>query len=339
MYMIFASLAPIFLIIFVGFIIERIHYLPESTGDGLSYFAINICIPCLLFHIMSTTTPEQFSQGNWWLGMIGSQVGALALFFCLERYLRKKDVGPSMISSLSCVFCNAGFVGLSVIINLFPDNPKALSGAGLSVVACNVVVVIGQMVMLGRSRQKKMPDGRHINFVIPLRIRIWRFIRRFILGNSLVMATVFGLSIAFLEIPLWEPLDKACAMLGYVSPTCMLFALGFSLRKNLREAFKSHSISLGHQIWMMGWRLVGLPLVTLAALSLLDCDPVMITVSVIMMATGTAVMVASLAQVYQAVPGQASLTVAVTNILSLFSLMGAIWLLTWLELMPPMAVL
>lgn len=193
--------------------------------------------------------------------------------------------------------------------------------------------------MLGWSRQKKMPDGRHINFVIPLRIRIWRFIRRFILGNSLVMATVFGLSIAFLEIPLWEPLDKACAMLGYVSPTCMLFALGFSLRKNLREAFKSHSISLGHQIWMMGWRLVGLPLVTLAALSLLDCDPVMITVSVIMMATGTAVMVASLAQVYQAVPGQASLTVAVTNILSLFSLMGAIWLLTWLELMPPMAAL
>ena len=54
---------------------------------------------------------------------------------------------------------------------------------------------------------------------------------------------------------------------------------------------------------------------------------------------GAGTMGASLAQVYQAVPGQASLTVAVTNILSLFSLMGAIWLLTWLELMPPMAAL
>ena len=45
-------------------------------------------------------------------------------------------------------------------------------------------------------------------------------------------------------------------------------------------------------------------------------------------------MVASLAQVYGAVPGQAALTVAVTNILSLFSLMAAIALLTWLNLMP-----
>ncbi len=336
MYMIFASLAPIFIIILAGFIIERINYLPESTGDGLSFFAINICIPCLLFHIMCTTTPEQFSQGNWWLGMLGTQVGGLALFFCLEHYLRHKEVGPSMISSLSCVFCNAGFVGLSVILNLFPDNAQAISGAGLSVVACNAVVVIGQMVMLGWSRQRKMPDGRHIHFAIPLRIRIWRFIRRFILGNSLIMATIFGLSIAFLEIPLWEPLDKACAMLGYVSPTCMLFALGFSLRRNLREAFKSHSISIGHQIWLIGWRLVGIPLVTLVVLLLLDCDPTMITVSVIMMATGTAVMVASLGQVYQAVPGQAALTVAVSNILSLFSLMGAICLLTKMDLMPPM---
>ena len=112
----------------------------------------------------------------------------------------------------------------------------------------------------------------------------------------------------------------------------MLFALGFSLRRNLTEAFRGHSIHMGHQLWMRAWRLVGMPLVVLAALLLLDCNPLWISVSVIMMATGTAIMVASLAQVYGAVPGQAALTVAVTNILSLFSLMAAIALLTWLNL-------
>ena len=190
------------------------------------------------------------------------------------------------------------------------------------------------MTLLGWYRRKQMPDGRHIHFDIPRRLRIWRFVRHFILGNPIFMATALGLSIAISGIPLWEPLDKACSMLGFVSPTCMLFALGFSLRRNLTEAFQGHSIHMGHQIWMMAWRLVGMPLVVLAALLLLDCNPLWISVSVIMMATGTAIMVASLAQVYGAVPGQAALTVAVTNILSLFSLMAAIALLTWLNLMP-----
>ncbi len=334
MYMIFASLAPIFLIILAGFVIERISFLPQNTGDILSFFSINICIPCLLFHIMCTTSVEQFSQVNWWIGMVGPQVMGLGLFFCLERSLRRTEAGPAMISSLTCCFCNAGFVGISVIINLFPGNAEAMSAAGLSVVACNIIVIIGQMTLLGWYRRKQMPDGRHIHFDIPRRLRIWRFVRHFILGNPIFMATALGLSVAISGIPLWEPLDKACSMLGFVSPTCMLFALGFSLRRNLTEAFRGHSIHMGHQLWMMAWRLVGMPLVVLAALLLLDCNPLWISVSVIMMATGTAIMVASLAQVYGAVPGQAALTVAVTNILSLFSLMAAIALLTWLNLMP-----
>ena len=88
MYMIFASLAPIFLIILAGFVIERLSFLPQNTGDILSFFSINICIPCLLFHIMCTTSVEQFSQVNWWIGMVGPQVIGLALFYCLERYVR-----------------------------------------------------------------------------------------------------------------------------------------------------------------------------------------------------------------------------------------------------------
>lgn len=336
MYMIFASLAPVFLIILAGFVIERVSYLPANTGDILSFFSLNISIPCLLFHIMCGTTLEQFSQVNWWGGMIGVQVGCFAIFYWLERRVRRTAAGPAIISSLSCCFCNAGFVGISVIISLFPGNAGAMSAAGLNVVASNVIVIIGQMMILGWSRQRKMPEGRHMHFVIPLRLRVWRFVRRFLLGNPILMATALGLGVAFLEIPVWEPLDKACSMLGYVSPPCMLFTLGFSLRKNLSEAFRGHSINLKHQLWMMSWRLAGLPLLTLAVLLLLDCDPLWISISVIMMATGTAIMVAAISQVYQAVPGQAALTVAVSNILSFFSLLAAIWFLTVIGIMPPM---
>ncbi len=337
MYMIFASLAPVFLIILAGFLIERLSYLPASTGDILSFFSLNICIPCLLFHIMCGTTMEQFSQVNWWGGMIGVQVGCFFLFYWIERRLRHSESGPATISALSASFCNAGFVGISVIISLFPGNAEAMSAAGLTVITSNIIVIIGQMLMLGWSRQRRMPQGRHMHFAIPLRLRIWRFVRRFLLGNPILMATALGLACAFLEIPVWKPLDQACAMLGYVSPTCMLFTLGFSLRKNLAEAFRGHSINVKHQVMLMSWRLLGMPLLLLLVLVLLNCPPLWISVSVIMMATGSAIMVSALSQVYQAVPGQAALTVAVTNILSFFSLLAAIWLLTITGLMPASA--
>ncbi|MDO5537810.1 MAG: AEC family transporter, partial [Desulfovibrionaceae bacterium] len=130
-------------------------------------------------------------------------------------------------------------------------------------------------------------------------------------------------------------LDKAVAMIGYVSPPCMLFTLGLTLRGNLTRALQSHAISMGHQLWLWFWRLIGIPLVTLGALLLLGVDPLWVSVSTIVSATGTAIFVAAMAQLYQTAPGSAALTVAVTNLLSLFSLMGALALLTWMGCMPP----
>lgn len=336
MYVIFSSLAPIFILMTIGLLVRCTSLLPASAGLPLSVFSINVSIPCLIFHIMATTTLEELARGVWWAGLLGVQILGLFAFFAFELFLRREKTGPAMISSLAIVFANAGFVGLSVIWALFPDNKQAQTAAGLTTVATNLVAIVGQSVVLSwHRRQMELEgeqngddaDGARARKAPAGHFGLKAFVRRFILGNPILMATLVGLSVPVFGIPVWEPINTATDMLGKVSLSIMLFTLGFTLRDSVAEAFRGHEIKIAHQLWLCSWRLVGFPLVLLGVFLLLDVDPLWASVPVIINATGTAVMVASFAQVYRAGAGSAALTASATNVLSLFSLMAAIWLL------------
>ncbi len=332
MYMIFASVAPLFFIILAGVIVERMQFLPAATTRALSVFSLNISIPCLIFHIMCAAPLEYLAEWRWWLGSLTVQVGFLGLFYFIERRLGRES-GPAMVYSLSVAFCNAGFVGLPVIINVYQSDPMALTVAGLMMVSANAVCIIAQMVILAYARKRQ---GREDEAACAgAAARCARFVRRYILSNGIFMATFLGLIVCLTGIRVWEPLDRAVTMIGYISPACMLFTLGLSLRHNLVQSLRSGGIAPGHQVWLCFWRVAGMPMVLLAVLVLLDLDPLWICVSTIIMSTGSAIFSAALAELYQCVPGPVSLTVAVTNVLSLLSLMGALTLLTWMGWMPP----
>ena len=331
MYTIFCAILPVFLIIGIGAVVEKMQILPQNAANALSAFAINIAIPCLTFHIMSTAPLDKMTQWSWWLGILLVQTGLYAALYLFLR-LRGKDTGESVIYSLSVAFANVGFVGLPVIINVYNNDNEALTCAGLVMVAANVLAIISQMTLIawaGKKKSQKEPEKR-----LPLHSRIWRFLTRYILSNTVLMATLLGIVAAVAGIHVWAPLDKGIAMIGYTAPTCMLFTMGFSLRENIVRAAAAHAISFSQQFWLCLWRLVLAPLATLAVMTALHIDPVWVSATVICQTTGTAIYVSALGQLYNAAPGQAALTVAATNLLSLFSLSGMLMLLHCLGLMP-----
>ncbi len=331
MYMIFSSVAPLFIIILAGAAVERMQMLPEATIRVLSVFSLNISIPCLIFHIMCSAPLDSLTEWRWWLGVLTVQVGFLGLMYFIERHLGRES-GPAMAYALSVAFCNAGFVGLPVIISVYQSDAMALTAAGLMVVSSNAACIIAQMVIMAYARRRQ---GREEGPDRPgIGARAAQFVRRYILSSGIFMATILGLLVCLSGVGIWEPLDRAVTMIGYISPACMLFTLGLGLRRNVAQALRGGGISAGHQVWLCFWRVAGMPLTMLGVLMLLGVDPLWICVSTIISATGSAIFSAALAELYQCAPGPISLTVAVTNVLSLLSLMGALTLLTWLGWMP-----
>ncbi len=163
-------------------------------------------------------------------------MGGMELFSFLERP-RGTDTGTTVTASLSIRFCNAGFVGLPVIINLSHSDGDARTIAGLMMLVANALAITGQLTVRA--------------------------------------ARGSGRTAAPLSLP-------------------------------------------GHP----GRCLPGIPLITPGVMIMLDMDSLRTSVTAISMTTGTAIFVAPLDRVCQAAPGQAGLSVAITDMLSLFSLTG-----------------
>ena len=154
MYTLFAAVVPVFLIILLGLAVERTELIPESAGQVLGVFVVNVSLPCLIFHAMSRVTVEQLSQGSWWLVQVAAQLVFLGVFFAIDR-LRGRSFGSSLLSGIAVSFPNVAFVGLPVIMSLMPGNSEALTVAGLCLVATNVNGVLAPVALGAWNRKRK----------------------------------------------------------------------------------------------------------------------------------------------------------------------------------------
>lgn len=337
---IISTVVPIFVIILAGIIVEKLDFMPEDSVRILSIFSINICFPCLLFHIMCTTPLDSMGSWKWWLGILAVQWLGFFIIYFIGKIRGEKDK-EAVLHGLVVAFCNAGFVGLPIIMSVFNHDKTALSVAGVMIVASNTIVIIAQTMLVSdmakERREKEMEESEGRPAEEKQKTFLQKtgfFLRTYILSNGIFMGVLLGLAVSASGLKIWQPLDKAVSMLGYISPTCMLFTLGLGLRPDVARALSTHSIHAGQQIMLILLRLAGLPLLTLLVLSLLDIDPLWISVSTIMTATGCAIFTATLAQIYQADPGGCALTVSLTNILSIVSISATLILLSYMGLLP-----
>ncbi len=333
---IISTVVPIFVIILAGIIVEKLDFMPENSVRILSIFSINICFPCLLFHIMSSTPLDNMGSWRWWLGILAVQWLGFFILYFIEKMRGEKDK-VAILHGLVVAFCNAGFVGLPIIMSVYNQDKAAISVAGVMIVASNTIVIVAQTMLVSvaaKEKKEKEGDAAREETQQSFLKKTGFFLRTYILSNGIFMGVLLGLAVSASGIRLWQPLDKALSMLGYISPTCMLFTLGLGLRPDVARALSTHSIHAGHQVVLILLRLAGLPLLTLLVLSLLNIDPLWISVSTIITATGCAIFTATLAQIYQADAGGCALTVSLTNILSIVSLSATLILLSHMGLLP-----
>ena len=325
---IFDAIAPVFLVILAGVLVERAGMLARETGRIVSVLVVNVTLPCLLFNLMTQVTVEQLSRGWWWFATAFLPLVILWSWAGVEL-LRKVPFGPAVIFGFSTVFFNAAFVGLPVVMNLFPGNPQAMTVAGLCVVASNSAGLTGQICLDAWNRHRREGAGgaKEASPQGGFASSCWRLFRQYVLGNTVLVATIIGLTLAVLEIPLWKPAAKAVHMLGMLSPTAMLFVFGFNLCTFLQKAASGRRGLFFHSFLVSLAKLLGFPAATWACLAHFGYSQEWLAVTVVMCATGTGIVTSVFAEVYGAEPEETALTVAVTNVMSFFSLLFFVWLL------------
>lgn len=311
LYIALSAVVPVFLVIALGAWLRRQGSLPDNAGRVLGVFVLKLALPLLVLHLMAQAQPQDLARGSFWLGGLGAQSLMFALVWGVDRLALGRGRGEAVIAGMNASINNVGFVGLAIILNLFPGNTEALLVTGLVIFATNLGISLTQ------SWLDCLSGG----------VGGWRGLLQKLAGNPLLLAVLCGMVLACTGLGLWEPLDRTARLLGHTAAPCMLLALGYDVQERLALVHQQRLSSvLVRQGWIVGCKLLLHPLLCWLLLWLLGVDGLWLTVSVLLSATAAALVNAVMAEVHDANPTEAALSVLLSNGLSLFSLTGFIWL-------------
>ena len=262
------TLAPVFLLIFLGTLLVRGGLLSGEVLKGLNKLTYWVALPSVIFHKLAMTTYEAGPAGRIFVVVMAGTFGGALLAWFLGRLLR---ISPhAMGTFLQATFRgNLAFIGLPVILYAFADSINGTSMTTAAVLAfapTMVVYNIAAVLVLLRSANRKA-EGMARKTV------------RQLITNPLILAAVAGILWAALGIPMPLALDRSFGALSSMALPLALICIGGTLvvvqiRGSLRNATIAALLKVT-AVPLLGWiTAVAMQLPpgeTLVALILLAC--------------------------------------------------------------------
>lgn len=300
----FTSLLPMYLIICLGFIAQRMHVLHAATAPSMSRFIYWFSLPALLFRQFSTMEDMLLFSGMPALGLLLSTVASYMLAFIYFARIKKIDPRESTMLTLLSTCPNTAYLGLPIIMMLQPDNREAVILAGFGALLTTLALLIADMQLKIATPHQKAPGSMPSHMA------------RSLLGNPLLVASVAGSALCLFAIPLPAPIKTAVNMLASTATPCALFCVGAFLA----------SYGASRKEPVQNWRRVQPPVVVIklffqpalafGVLFLLGVDAARLGVALIVMSMPTALSCCIIASKYNVMTEETSLGTMLTTSLA-----------------------
>jgi len=222
-----STLAPIFLLMGLGFISRKIGILKSGDERILSAYVYYFALPALFLVDLSKVV---FNEENLRFVAIGIVpiLAALAIYTIIYLAIRlSKDAFYLLV--LSTVFGSLAFFGIPFIMFAFPSEGEylaTLSASTISIISVPVSIAILESYRLGKAPVKEA-----------VKIVAGKLSR-----NPLILSILAGIFLSLMRVKIPELVLTPLSMLGSTTATVAIFMLGVFLygRKyvNITEAFK-----------------------------------------------------------------------------------------------------
>jgi len=242
--------APIFFIVFLGYLLRRIGLINVEFINISSKLVFTITLPALVFmSVAQTDFHAVFNPGQLGYVLVGTLVTYALIWFAAHHWIEKPtDVGAFIQGAFRS---NFGIIGLAVSFNLFGNNGLAQASLLLALVIplYNILAIICLTVPL-RSKQS---------------VKLTSMLTE-ILKNPLILAVIFSLPLSYFSVPLPEVVSTTGRYFANLTLPLALLAIGGTLNlKSLKDtsyqAFWATSIKLillplvlTSGAWLMGFR-------------------------------------------------------------------------------------
>ncbi len=205
---------PIFLVIFLGYLLKITQFVTDSLVQALNQLVYNILLPVLIFWEISRS-PFQESFNGW---LVAATFIPMGIFFALFLSTgRPLGFAPAQIGSLTqgSFRGNIAYIGLALVANIY--GTLGLSKAG--VLAGFMIPFMNFLSIAGLLLSQPNPKMKHQLGVLT----------RSIFLNPLVLASFLGLLFSFYCLQLPPVLANTFRLLSNLSLPLALLSMGGSL--------------------------------------------------------------------------------------------------------------
>lgn len=305
-----ALILPLFGLIFLGYVTARLVRQPSDALGWLNIFVLYLALPALFFKLLSRTPIEELARFDFIVASLLSTYTIFAVVFAFAVVVVRASIAAGAIQGLASAYGNIGYMGPSLAILAFGE--KAAVPVALIFCFENIMhfAIVPCMMAISGSEKHPLPT-------------LAALIARRIILHPFILATIAGVTVAWLKLPVPEAPQRLIDYLAQAAAPCALFAMGVTLA--LRP-LRRMPVELSYIVPV---KLIAHPLLVYFAMGLVgDFDSTWIFTAVLLASLPTATNVFVLAQQYNVWVERASATVLITTLFSVLTVSALLYAIT-----------
>jgi hypothetical protein len=218
--------APLFIFMFVGYILKKTHLVRPSFIEGLNKFSYRFTIPVVVFFNIYQADFSTFDMDLLWFTLVVSVVLMSALALIMHFSIRDTKKKGAVIQ---------GFVRINQVLFAIPllQNMYGDASAGVAAVLTSLMIPVSNIIAVSILTYYK--NNGKIS---------WKIILLGIIKNPFIIATLIGL--AFSLFKFWVPavetytpailVDTLATITAFATPLALI-ALGADISFSKQEIF------------------------------------------------------------------------------------------------------
>lgn len=311
---VFVNVAPVFLLILIGWILARTGILREATGDALAEFVFKIALPTLIFRTLAEAHFDGASPFRLWVAYFGGVAVTWTVGHLIATFLFKRDAKIGVIAGMSSAFANNVFIGLPLV-------GRSVGDEGIVAISILLAIHLPLMMIVGTILMEhaaaKVDGGGRRSLASVLK-QVGSNLSR----NPLVIALCLGIAynlagLGALPVVLKSVVDQIAS----VTVAAALISLGMTLRKYPVKG----NLSLAAVMAVL--KLALLPACVFALAHLLDLSKAWTAAMVLTSSVPTGINAWIIATRFQSGQSLAASVISITTIFGVISVSFWAWLL------------
>ena len=247
---IFSSLAPVFILIMLGYILRNAFRLKQTFWEKLEWLVYFLLFPSLIVHHLSQFSLIGAVLGSFSLALLLSTFVVSGLLLLAKRFMNIG--GPAFTSVFMGSTRFNTYIGIAAAGSLYGETGLIIASVAIAVLVPQVNI-LSIFVLTKFARQSKQKTSWYNQLVL-------------IASNPLILASGIGILLGLTSTSLPPVIDRVIADLGSASIPLGLMAVGAGLE------VKTIYSSKNSLAWTAIYKLVAMPLVTAVVCHLMNVD-------------------------------------------------------------------